>query len=115
MRNPAEVHTGDDWTPAITLTQNGSVYAVPSGATVRAAITDQDGLTVLAGPVTVLEATSGSDWPNGVIVPIFPAADTVNLPTGYARLEVEVEADGNVSTWSNARVIKIEPGTIVNL
>lgn len=116
MRNPAELHTGDDWTPQVTLTENnGSAYAVPSGATVRAAITDQDGLNILAGPVTVLEATSGSDWPNGVIVPIFPAAQTVNLPTGYARIEVEVLHDGNVSTWSLSRTPRIEPGVITNL
>lgn len=84
-----------------TLRING--VAVPSlvGATVQAAITNRSRTQVLAGPITLSEATPGSDWANRVVVTTFDPDDTAGLPADAVVLEIQTVEGGIKQTWTH--------------
>ena len=90
--------TGDDANITVDLKINGATFAIDSGAIVRAAIVDTTHESLLAGPNTVLEATSGSDWANSRVVATFSTMDTAALAQGNAYIELEVDDSGK-NTW----------------
>lgn len=92
------ITSGDDVTLPVQLYKDGQAFAINPAATVKAAITDIHGRTLLAGPVTLSNATSGSDWSIGLVVAPFAKADTASLSPGAVVLEVEVN-DDKVLTW----------------
>ncbi len=90
--------TGDDPTIEQTLTKNLATFTIDSGATVKASITTKDKV-VLVAPVSVLEATAGSDWANSKIMIQFAEVDTATLLSfGAVILEIQVD-DGGKLTW----------------
>lgn len=101
--------TGDGASLPTTLRINGATFTIQSSAIVKAAIIDNSHSVVLAGPVSVLEATTGSDWANSKIVPVFSENQTASLPVGSALVEIQVD-DGGKTTWHTG--INIEKGLI---
>lgn len=91
--------TGDDIVIEQTLTKNNATFTIDPGATVKASLISRDKETILVAPVTVLEATTGSDWPNSKIIILFAEADTLSLTDfGPIFLEIQVD-DGGKLTW----------------
>jgi len=104
------VVSGDEITIEQTLTKDLAVFAIDSGATIKASIVSRDRTTVIVAPVTVLEATAGSDWANSKVIIIFPEVDTATLSTfGPMLLEVQVDDSGKL-TWHVK--IEMQQGTI---
>jgi len=96
----ATLVTGDDIVIEQTLTKNNATFVIDSSATIKASLTTRDGnATILVAPVAVVEATSGSDWPNSKIIILFAEADTATLTAfGPIFLEIQVD-DGGKLTW----------------
>jgi hypothetical protein len=97
-RNQVEKTSGDDWRVAITLLLDGVVKNV-SGATIRAACVDEFSGDLAGSSVSVSEGASGADWTNGIVVAVFPRANTITIPSSTYHIEVEVTMAGEVSTW----------------
>lgn len=95
----AALVTGDDIVIEQTLKKNNATFAIDSGATIKASLITRDKETILVAPVTVLEATTGSDWANSKIIILFAEADTATLTNfGPIFLEIQVD-DGGKLTW----------------
>ena len=108
----AKITSGDDITLPVTLKDGGSVYPVDSGATVEASLINPSSWTSILGPVQVLEAEPGSDWPNGVIVIKIPSATSDALSEHHKRevtAEVQVNdpTDGK-TTWHISGILVVK-------
>jgi len=93
--------SGDDINILQTLTKDLATFTIDAGATVKASLVSRGAAnkTVLVAPVTVLEAATGADWANSLLVIVFPSADTASLTTlGVMELEIQVD-DGGKLTW----------------
>jgi hypothetical protein len=91
--------SGDDIVIEQTLTKNNSTFAIDSGATVKASLISRDKQTIIVAPVSVLEATTGSDWANSKIIILFDSTDTDTATDfGPVYLEIQVD-DGGKLTW----------------
>ena len=102
--------TGDEITIEQTLTKDDVVFVIDSSATVKASIVSRDRTTVIVAPVSVLEATAGSDWANSKVIIVIPEVDTETLTTfGPMFLEIQVDDSGKL-TWHVK--IELQQGTI---
>ena len=91
--------TGDDINIEQTLTKNNATFVINSSATIKASLITRDRATILVAPVTVLESTTGSDWPNSKIIVLFAESLTAQLTNfGPVLLEIQVD-DGGKLTW----------------
>lgn len=106
------ITTGDNVRLAIDLTTKGKIFPVQSGSTVQAVFIDgppnDEGTKMVGTPVTTLEADIGADWPNGVITPLFPSADTILYPTidsGFIEIQVTI-AGVDTTFLAPVRVVK---------
>lgn len=101
--------TGDDISIEQTLTKNGVVFSIDSGATIQAAMITRN-YAKLVDPVSVLEATVGSDWGNSHIIIEFPEAATTALTdVGPIFIEIQVNDGGKLTWFSKTEIVK---GTI---
>lgn len=109
-----EITQGDTPTFIVTLSLNGTVFAIPGGSVVRVGIVHTRGTKTLdAGPVTVTAADPGADWPNGVVAVAFSSAQTAALtPRHGYELEIEVNDAGDIKTW-HADSISVIEGLVV--
>lgn len=73
-----------------------STFAIDAGATVQAAIVSDDRTKLLTDPVPVLQATTGSDWANSLIVVKFTAAQLSGLSRGDVKMEIQVDDNGKI-------------------
>ena len=106
----AIIVTGDDVVIEHTLLKNGATFSIDSAADVKASLTTRDKSTIIVAPVTVLEATSGSDWANSKIIVLFSESDTTSVTNfGPVLLEVQVD-DGGKLTWFSK--LELVQGTI---
>ena len=86
--------TLEDYDPATCV---ATARGIDSAATVTAVIRNSSG--TLSDTVNVLEATTGSDWENGVIIIVFTDTETAAVTEyGLKLLEVAVD-DSGVSKW----------------
>lgn len=86
------VYTGDAIEYKVQLRKDGIPFQIPSDATVKAAFfVGQD---LVSDVFTVVEATTGSDWDNSLIVVKATELQTDVLPTGLLKLEVQIEYVG---------------------
>jgi len=84
-----------DVTMSLTFTDaNGvtSPFPIPSGTTVEAILRDSQAQPITPKK-TVLEAAPGSDWPNGVMVVQFTAADLSTIDSA-GQGDIEASVDG---------------------
>ena len=104
------------------LKQSGLPYAIVPGTIVSAQFTSVDGVTVLLGSMPVLQATTGSNWPTGVIVVPLSNAQTAALPIGDILMRVTVDT----LTWlipmevavfddNDSALFPDKPGTIAKM
>lgn len=112
---PAELVTGDYRELPITLYKDGSLFTIPSGATVKVGLRFKN--NSLITPVTSSEAHPEADWPNGKLIAVFTKTDTENLTvTGdqiSAQIEVQVESVvDQPMTWLVSKRISIIQGTV---
>jgi len=101
--------TGDSPSYALTAKQDGAVFAIDSGATVRARIVDIN-KNALTDIITLSSATTGADWPNSLIVAQFLKAST-ELITYYGKGYIELEINDNAELTYFYK-LNIEQGTI---
>lgn len=94
------IHTGDDVTFEVTLTQNNEVFQIDSGATVEASLI-HDYTATAVGPVVCDSGAVGASWSAGVVVVVFPAATSATFPHGRSTLEIQVDdpAGSGITTW----------------
>lgn len=111
-----QIVTGDDWMQPVTLYANDAngdsvIFPVDLAASVEASIITKDATPVsLIGPIVCLSGTTGADWPNGIVVPIFTTGDTVALiGYRYVQLEIQVNFNGR-SSWFG--LLQVVEGTI---
>ena len=106
----AIIVTGDDVSLPTTLKKDNATFTIAPSATVKASIVSKDRSTILIPAATVLEATTGSDWANSLIIVQFTSAET-NAVTDYtiADLEIQVDDSGKL-TWFTS--VEIQRGTI---
>lgn len=90
------IYTGDTAPITITIQTDGDPVAVPSSATVTAALVAMDG-TKLAGDWSVTEA-NGGNWSAGVVTVVTNGEQTKDLPAQMVRFEVQIESGGTVIT-----------------
>lgn len=96
MSTTQTIYTGDEVRQAVTLKKDGAVFAIDSSATVEAMFIYADETT--SATYTVLEATTGSDWANSLVVVSLTSAESALLKEGIATLEIQVD-DGGELTW----------------
>lgn len=98
---------GDDMVLAVTLKKDNAVFAIASGATVKAALVSQDRKRLLCGPVTCSNAASGADWPHSLVMVLFPS-NVTTLITEYkpAWLEIEVNDNGKLTWFTDVKIVK---------
>lgn len=102
------VATGDAINLPVTLTLNNEPYVISLTAVVRAALvesSDKD-RALLGSIVAMSNAAPGADWPNGVVILIFPKTETANWKPGNRMIEIEVAVDGEPLTWHTPIVVK---------
>lgn len=108
----ATIVTGDDISLAITLKKNNATFAIDSSATILANFVDTStNQPMLATDEPILEAASGSDWPNSLVVLELTSAKSDTLTAGTARLEIQVDDDVNSNgktTWFTTVTIKAD-------
>lgn len=105
-----DITTGDDVGLPVTLKKDGSVFLINAGATVKASLVDRDHTTILAGPVTLSNATPGSDWNNSLIMVEFTSAETgAIIAYNPSLLEIQVDDGGKLTWFLDVNIIK---GTI---
>lgn len=91
----SRIVTGCGFVLGVQLTKDGQGFAIPPGATVKAAVVTARRDTVLAGPVEVDYAQPGSDWAGAVVVVKLTEAATGAIPhLGPALLEIGVTDPG---------------------
>lgn len=105
-----QIVSGDDIVIEQTLTKDDVTFSIDSSATIKASLVSRDRTTVIVAPVSVLEATTGSDWANSKIIILFAEADTSTLTTfGPMFVEIQVD-DGGKLTWHTK--VEMLQGTI---
>lgn len=108
------LYTNTDEAVTVTLRNpNGTPYTeIAVADTVQASLTDED--SVIGTTVTCSSATTGADWPNGIVVVTFADTETANLPTGPAGIELKITADGsgNISRMRVDNAVTIKEGFI---
>lgn len=108
MSQARDIITGDTSHMLVNLTRNGAPFVVNAGSTVTAGLVTLEGV-LYAGPWSVTDAVSGSDWDNGIIVVVPDGAETELLaPNNYLELEIQVMDVTETSTWRipNVRLVK---------
>lgn len=106
----AIIVTGDDVALPVTLRKDAQTFTINPAATIQAAVVSVDKATTLIAATTVLEANTGSDWANSLIVVEFDSATTGAI-TQYTKAYLEIEVnDGGKLTWFTT--IEISQGTI---
>ena len=97
-----QLFTGDTWCEPITLKKksSGAVDLTdPTDATIKCCVVDPAGNKILE-TVTLVKTETGADWPNGIIIPVFTAANTLGVTTyGTLMFEVQVLLDGKTKTY----------------
>lgn len=92
--------TGSHFEAILQVTRNGTAVAIDTGATVKAVIRD-DG-EALTSEVTCSYQTTDADWPNGIVVAVFPSAVTRAIPFSETRwqrrCQVELQVVDMVET-----------------
>lgn len=103
-----DIVAGDDAYIKVTLTKSNLTFSIGLSAVVKASITDKNHQTILAGPVTVSNAETGSDWANSLIVVKMVEKLTSGIKASTpAVLEIQVSDTGIKTTWfANINVIK---------
>jgi hypothetical protein len=104
--------TGDDTKLPVELFKGGVPFEIASSAIIKASVVTKDRSTIILAPVSVLEATEGSDWFNSVVVVAFTSVNTgaiLDSQLGTNELEIQID-DGGKLTWFTK--IKIRKGTI---
>lgn len=110
------LYTGDDWSRVVNLYENTSeASTLEVSDTIKAAVVTRDRSTTLISAVTLDSGHASADWPSGVVVVSFTAAQTANAASSlkdgrlYAVLEIQVD-DGVKATWEQE--ILLRKGTI---
>ena len=101
--------SGDDTAITITLKKDDATFDIPLTSTVTAAVISTDKRTQYIADTSVLSGTSGSDWPNSLVIVEFTSAQTSTIPSGGALVEVQVDDNGKL-TWFGS--IKMTGDTI---
>jgi hypothetical protein len=91
-----------------TLLKDGATFDIPVDSTVKAAILSSDQTQLLAGPVTLSSATSGSNWAASQIVAVFSASDLAALTTNNRAIVMEIQVtDGTPLSWFDEGIVKL--------
>jgi len=98
-----QLFTGDTWCEPITLKKKSTGVVDLTGATIKAAVVDSDGSLILQ-TVTVSNTETGSDWTNGIIIPVFASVDTDGIQLNALNVsilffEIQVEIGGKKQTY----------------
>lgn len=108
-----EFFTGDDWVVSTTLMTDDQIEDVSSATSIDAAVvsTDDDDSSLLVGPVSLSASEPGADWANGIVVAVFPSADTGIDRYGSAFIELQVTEGGYKTTWPRIK-IRVKKGLV---
>lgn len=97
---------GDDMVLAVALKKDGAAFAIAAGATVKAALISQDRKRLLCGPVTCSNDAFGADWPNSLVMVLFPSAATSAITEFKpALLEIEVHDGGKLTWFADVKIV----------
>lgn len=98
---------GDSRPYTVALTINNVPFNIePASSIVKAAIISADKKRLIAGPITLVSTTPGSDWTKSTLIVKFPRAMTADvIDRGKALLEVQVtlanaDADLDDDDWT---------------
>ncbi len=93
-----KIVTGSDTSILATWQVNGAVVPIASDSLVEARLVSDDHTTVHTPVLTMSNAATGADWPNGVIAVEIPGTTTVDIDDqGYACVQLKVTPDGGQS------------------
>jgi len=97
-------YAGDSFPLSIAIQTDGDPQAIPSGASVKAALISSRGVK-LAGPWTI--ASGAGNWPLGIVTVTVPGADTKDLRAQPCRMEIQIESNGESVTRQSSETISI--------
>jgi hypothetical protein len=109
------ITSGDDLAIPITLNLDGVAYAIDLSSVVRGAVIHIDDCIIVSGPVTLDNAATGADWPNGLIILEMTSAQSAPLAPYHGKvLQIEIEVDDPTTGKRTWRVpdITIQKGLI---
>ena len=103
-----EIVIGDDLDVIVNLTISGLPFIINPVSVVKAAIVDKSNTKILAGPILVSNANTGSDWTKSTLSVLIPGRLTTAIPFSTpAKLEIQVDDGTYKRTWfSNVSLIK---------
>ena len=101
--------TGDDVDIPVTLTKGSAktTFTINPVAAVKAAIVSLNRATKIIDTVTCLEAATGADWANSLVIVSFTSTETAAATAiGEAYLEIQVEDGGKLTWFGKVDIIK---------
>lgn len=107
------VTKGDDIRFKAILKEDDLLADLSQSENIAAAITSRDGSTSYVQNLQLSSVDPEADWASSKIVVTFPKEESINLPTGGARLEVQVTRSGIKDTWYDDAVqvkAAVQPG-----
>lgn len=105
-----EITIGDHRELPVTLKKDGATFTIDPGATVKGALRNSAGL--ITSEVAILEAETGADWANSLVVVVFDTTETAKLTAGdTVVLEIQVTESAEPLTW-HIHGIKVRQGFI---
>lgn len=95
----SEATTGDDWSQAFTLWDDGAVKNVSSATAISAAVVDLAGNQII-GDTACSSGASGAAWTTGVVVLPFTATQTAAISrASQFYIEIQTTIAGAKTTW----------------
>jgi hypothetical protein len=91
---------GDTPLIAISLLKDEATFVIDNGADVKATLINKTTDVVAFGtPITLVNTTPGSDWPNSKVILPLTAIQTAGLSPGAYVIEVQITESGVITTW----------------
>lgn len=107
-----KIVTGSDRKIAATWKVADTVTPITDTAIVKFVLVSKDKKTTYTGVITASKDDPGADWPNGIVMLIFPAAETATILDYQGLAEVELQVDDNGAKLSGFFQVNIIRGNI---